>query len=52
MQFQGFSQFYLTLCSERFKSYQFSKKVLWIQLPEALQILGLAIQNRQFKIQN
>ncbi len=33
-------------------SYQFSETVLQIQSPEALQILGLAIQNRQSKIQN
>jgi hypothetical protein len=31
---------------------QFSETVLWIQSPEALQILGFAIQNRQSKIQN
>ncbi len=32
--------------------YQFSEILLQIQSPEALQILGLAIQNRQSKIQN
>jgi len=32
--------------------YQFSEIVLQIQSPEALQILGLAIQNRQSEIQN
>ncbi len=31
---------------EERSSYQFSKKLLQIQSPEALQILGLAIQNR------
>ncbi len=34
------------------KSYQFSETVLQTQSSEALSILGLAIQNRQSKIQN
>ncbi len=34
------------------REYQFSETVLWIQSPEAPQILGFAIQNRQSKIQS